>query len=213
MNSPTPSAKLSISELCHLGIFAALIFATKVALSGIPNVNLNAVLIIIATVYYGWKALYAVMTYVMLEGLVYGFSIWWFCYLYAWPLLVVAAMLLRKNRSPLIWAILAGLYGLLFGPLMYIGYFLALGGWKGFGAMWIAGIPYDLIHAVSNFVLVLLLFKPLSGVMERLIPGRDAALSREAGAGAAETASSEAVPSAGPENARESDRKKVQDES
>ncbi len=169
MNSPTRSAELSIRDLCRLAIFAALMFATKVALSSLPNINLNTVLIIVATVYFGWKALYAVGTYIMLEGLVYGFSIWWFCYLYIWPLLVVAVMLLRKNRSALIWAVLGGIYGLLFGPLMYVGYFAALGGWRGFPAMWLAGIPYDLIHAVSNFVLVLVLFRPLSKILDRIL--------------------------------------------
>ena len=167
MNSPTPSVKLTARELCILAFFAALIFVVKAALASIPNVNLNALLIILVTLYFGWKALYTVSVYVLLEGLIFGFNIWWFSYLYIWPLLVVLVMAFRKNRSPLLWAILAGIYGLLFGPLMYIGYFAILGGWRGFAAMWIAGIPYDLIHAVSNFLTVLILFKPLSRVMDR----------------------------------------------
>ena len=149
-----------------LAFFAALMFSVKTALASIPNVNLNALLIILAAVYFGWRALYAVGVYILLEGLIFGFSIWWFSYLYIWPLLVVLAMLFRENDSPLLWAILAGVYGLLFGPLMYIGYFAVLGGWRGYAAMWIAGIPYDLIHAVSNFLTVLILFKPLSRIMD-----------------------------------------------
>ena len=60
---------------------AALIFASKVALSSLPNINLNALLIILATVFFGWHALYAVAVYIMLEGLVFGFSVWWISYL------------------------------------------------------------------------------------------------------------------------------------
>ena len=167
MSLHTPSAKLSVRDLCVLSIIAALIFASKVALSPLPNINLNAVLIILTTVYYGWKALYAVGVYVMLEGLIYGFSIWWISYLYIWPLLVVIVMMARKNQSPLIWAVIAGVYGLLFGPLMYLGYFAVLGGWRGFLAMWIAGIPYDLTHAISNFITVLILYNPLSKILDR----------------------------------------------
>ena len=167
MSSHTPSAKLSVRDLCVLSIIAALIFASKVALSPLPNINLNAVLIILTTVYYGWKALYAVGVYVMLEGLIYGFSIWWISYLYVWPLLVVIVMMARKNQSALIWAVIAGVYGLLFGPLMYLGYFAVLGGWSGFLAMWIAGIPYDLTHAISNFITVLILYNPLSKILDR----------------------------------------------
>lgn len=169
MSLPTPSAKLSVRELCILAFFAALMFSVKTALASIPNVNLNALLIILAAVYFGWRALYAVGVYILLEGLIFGFSIWWFSYLYIWPLLVVLAMLFRENDSPLLWAILAGVYGLLFGPLMYIGYFAVLGGWRGYAAMWNAGIPYDLIHAVSNFLTVLSLFKPLSRIMDHFV--------------------------------------------
>ena len=152
-----------------LAFFAALIFSVKTALASIPNVNLNALLIILATVYFGWRALYTVGVYILLEGLFFGFNLWWFSYLYIWPLLVILVMIFRRNRSPLLWAVLAGVYGLLFGPLMYIGYFAIVGGWRGYIAMWIAGIPYDLIHAVSNFLTVLVLFKPLSRIMDHFL--------------------------------------------
>ena len=170
MSSPTLSAKLTVRELCILAFFAALMFSVKTALASIPNVNLNALLIILAAVYFGWRALYAVGVYILLEGLIFGFSIWWFSYLYIWPMLVVLAMLFRRNESALVWAVLAGVYGLLFGPLMYIGYFAIVGGWRSYTAMWIAGIPYDLIHAVSNFLTVLILFKPLSKIMDHFDP-------------------------------------------
>ena len=148
---------------------AALIFTSKVALAALPNINLNSLLIILTVVFFGWKSLYTVYVYVMLEGLVFGFSIWWFGYLYVWAILVVVAMLLRKNDSAVIWAVIAGLYGLIFGPLMYLEYFAINGGWEMFFAMWVSGIPYDLAHCGGNFVFTLVLYRPLHKVMERLM--------------------------------------------
>ena len=148
---------------------AALIFGTKVALAGIPNVNLNSVLIILTVVFFGWKALYTVYIYVLLEGLIFGFSVWWVGYLYVWAILVVVAMLLRKNDSALLWAVVAGVYGLVFGLLMYLEWFAINGGWEGYFAMWVAGIPYDLTHCVSNFVLTLVLYRPLYRVMDAIL--------------------------------------------
>jgi len=156
-------------------MLGALIFAAKEALYAVPNVNLNAVLIILATVFFGWKALYCVAVYVLLEGVVNnanGFMLWWFSYLYVWPLLVCIAMLFRKNDSLLIWAVIAAVYGLVFGPLMYLLYFAVNSGWEMFFAMWVSGIPFDLIHCASNFVTVLVLYKPLYKVMDRLLNGR-----------------------------------------
>ena len=152
-----------------LALMAALIFGTKVALAGIPNVNLNSVLIILTVVFFGWKALYTVYIYVLLEGLIFGFSVWWVGYLYVWAILVVVAMLLRKNDSALLWAVVAGVYGLVFGLLMYLEWFAINGGWEGYFAMWVAGIPYDLTHCVSNFVLTLVLYRPLYRVMDAIL--------------------------------------------
>ena len=153
----------------------ALIFAAKEALYALPNVNLNAVLIILTTVFFGWKALYSVAVYILLEGLINnanGFMLWWFSYLYVWPLLVGVAMLFRKNDSALIWAVIAAVYGLVFGPLMYLLYFAVNKGWEMFFAMWVSGIPFDLIHCGSSFVTTLVLYRPLHKVMDRLLNGK-----------------------------------------
>ena len=148
---------------------AALIFGTKVALASLPNINVNSVLIILTTVFFGWKALYTVYVYVLLEGLVFGFSVWWVGYLYIWAILVVAVMLLRRNDSALLWAVVAGIFGLVFGPLMYLEWFAINGGWRGYFAMWVAGIPYDLTHCAGNFVFTLALYRPLHTGMKKLL--------------------------------------------
>ncbi len=166
MNSPSQRAgKLSTRELCILALMGALIFASKVALASLPNININSVLIILTVIFFGWRSLYAVYLYVMLEGLIFGFSIWWVGYLYVWAILVIVAMILRKNDSAVIWAIVAAVYGLVFGLLMYLEYFAINGGWEMFFAMWVAGIPYDLTHCIGNFVFTLILYRPLYKVL------------------------------------------------
>ena len=101
-------------------------------------------------------------------GLVFGFGIWWFSYLYVWPVIVVVAMIFRSNDSAVIWAVIAGIYGLCFGPLMYILYFI-INGWHMVFAMWVSGIPYDITFCISNFILTLVLYRPLYRVMERYV--------------------------------------------
>ncbi|MBQ5521864.1 MAG: hypothetical protein IIT86_03490, partial [Oscillospiraceae bacterium] len=56
-----------------------------------------------------------------------------------------------------------------FGPLMYLLY-LTVTGWQSAVAMWLAGIPYDLIHCASNFLLILFLYKPLYRVFQHFLP-------------------------------------------
>ena len=68
---------------------------------------------------------------------------------------------------PLGWALLSGVFGLLFGVLSLPAYW-AMSGFAGGVAWVISGIPYDVAHCAGNFVIALILFKPLRGLLEKL---------------------------------------------
>lgn len=161
------AGKLNTKETVSLAILGALMFASKVAMASLPNIHMNAVIIILGAVFFGWKVMYSIVIYIMLEGLTFGFSLWWVCYWYLWPLLGAAAVLMRNNRSPLIWAVVAGAHGLIFGALCSIPY-LFIGGFQMALSSWISGIPFDLAHCAGNFVLTLILFKPLYAAMVKI---------------------------------------------
>ena len=167
MKHASSSTKLTLRELCVLSLLAALMLSLQVAASGLPNIHFTAPIIILTAVFFGWKCLYSIVLFIMLEGLVWGFGLWWICYWYLWPALAIPAILMRKNRSPLLWAILAAAHGLLFGAL-YALIYVFVGGWEMVLAKWISGIPFDLAHCVGNFVLTLLLFEPLYKVFKRI---------------------------------------------
>ncbi|PWM38863.1 MAG: hypothetical protein DBX52_06075 [Clostridiales bacterium] len=167
MKQPTPSV-INLRELTALAVFAAMMIALQVALAGLPNIELVTLLVILAACRLGWKALLSVFAFIVAEGLLYGFGIWWFNYLYIWPLLVALVMPLRKWSHPVLWAIVAGLFGLLFGTLCSIPYFITGGPGAGFGYI-VSGIPFDLVHCAGNFVSVLILFYPLDQVLKKYL--------------------------------------------
>ncbi len=168
MKLPSSRAgKMTTRRLVLLALLGAMLFASQVVMAALPNVHLVAVLLIVTTLHFRWQALYTVGVFVLLEGLMYGFSLWWVSYLYTWPVLVVLTVLLGRSDSPLFWAVIAGIFGLAFGALCALPYLL-VGGWAAAVSYWISGIPFDLIHCVSNFVFTLILFRPLDRVMTRL---------------------------------------------
>ena len=63
--------------------------------------------------------------------------------------------------------VLAAAFGLLFGALCTVPYFF-IGGPSMAFTWWVAGIPYDLIHCVSNFLICLFLFRPLCHLFGRI---------------------------------------------
>lgn len=162
------AGKMKLREMVLLALIGAMMMATQVALAALPNIHLVAVFVILAALLFGWKSLFSVYIFVILEGLIYGFSMWFINYLYVWTVLAVIAVLFCQNRSRWFWSAMAGIFGLLFGALCAIPYFF-VGGWAAAFSYWVAGIPFDLIHCVSNAVLTFTLLMPLYDLCIKLL--------------------------------------------
>lgn len=148
-------------------MLAALTFGAKVAMSALPNIEPVSLMILLFGAVFGWKALFPTYVYVIAEILFYGLGTWNVNYLYIWAILAVAAVLLRRVRQPLVWALVSGVYGLAFGALC-APVDAVIGGWSYAAAKWVSGIPFDLAHCAGNFAIALLLFAPLRTVLEKL---------------------------------------------
>ncbi len=153
--------------MCFLALMGALMVASQVAMAALPNIHIVALLIIITTLCFSWRAIFSVAVFVLLEGLIYGFGIWWISYLYAWPLLVPVVIFFRKNDSALFWAVIAGVHGLFFGAMTAVPY-LFIGGRQAALSYWISGIPFDLLHCAGNFSVTLVLLNPLLKLTRKL---------------------------------------------
>ena len=159
---------ITVREIALFGVLGGLTFAAKLVMSGLPNIEPVSLMVMLFAVTFGRKCVYPLYVYVAMEILVYGINIWNVYYLYVWLILAIAAYFMRNNREPLSWAILSAVFGLVFGALCGITDIFVLGGIAPAVAKWISGIMFDVIHCVSNFIIALLLFKPLRELMERL---------------------------------------------
>ncbi len=164
-NDGSGRSRFTAYDIARIGMMIAVLEVVKRILDSIPNVELVSFFIIIFTIYYGWKTMIAVYAFVGIEFLFWGFGIWSICYLYVWAILVALIMLARKKDSYILYCIISGVYGLAFGALCAITTIFIMGPAGALG-WWIAGIPFDLIHGVSNFLVCLALFIPVRKVME-----------------------------------------------
>lgn len=164
--------KISAKDIALIGMMVAVIEACKFALAAIPNVEVTSFWIIIFTLMFRKRIFIVIPVFILIEGIVYGFGLWWIMYLYAWPMLAVITLLLRKNKSMIMWSIISGAFGLLFGALCSIPYiFTGADLVSGLGiafAWWVAGIPWDLVHGIANFAIMLLLYHPITKVMKKM---------------------------------------------
>jgi len=165
----------NLERLRLVAVFAmlgAIMFVSKLVMEFLPNVHLIGALTMIYTIVYRAKALIPLYVFVFLTGLYGGFGLWWIPYLYVWTVLWAVTMLLPKKMKPRIavpvYMVVCALHGLLFGVLYAPSQALLFGlNFKQMIAWVAAGFPFDVIHAVGNFVVATLVL-PLSRTLGKL---------------------------------------------
>ena len=161
--------KLTVKELTTFAMLGAIMYVSKMVMEVVPNVHLLGVFIVAYTVVYRKKALYPIYTFVLITGIYSGFALLWIPYLYIWTVLWAVVMLLPKNMPKKVQAIVymavCGLHGLSYGILYAPSQALLFGlDFNGMIAWIIAGLPWDLIHGVSNFICGLLIVPIISAL-------------------------------------------------
>ena len=149
-----------------LGMMVAVLEVSKRLLDSIPNVELITFLLIMFTLFMGRKVILAAYAFTALEIAWWGVHVWVIMYLYVWPFLILVTYRFRERASARFCAVVAAVFGLSFGALCSIPY-LFIGGPVMMVTWWIAGIPYDILHCISNFVICLVLFRPAEHVLGR----------------------------------------------
>ena len=164
--------KKRIVRMCVFSMLGAIMFCSKVIMEALPNIHLLGMLVISYTLVYRTRALIPIYVYVMLNGVYAGFNLWWFPYIYIWTILWGLTMLLPKKMPqkvayvvyPLLCAIHGFAFGALYAPaqaLMFKFNFEQMIAWI------IAGLSFDVIHALGNLFAGLLII-PLIKLLRRL---------------------------------------------
>ena len=148
--------KLTVKELTIFSMLGAVMYASKMIMEFAPNIHLLGVFTIAFTVVYLKKSLYPIYIYVFLNGMFAGFNMWWIPYLYLWTVLWGITMLLPKNMpkavAPIVYMVVCALHGFAYGMLYAPAQALMFGlNFDGMIAWIIAGLPFDMIHGISNF--------------------------------------------------------------
>lgn len=175
MEKKEKGRKITVRDIALTGVMTAVIVVCKEILSFLPNIELVSFWIIMFTLFFGRRILFVVPVFVLIEGCLYGMGPWWIMYLYAWPLLALLAFLNRKQESVWFWSILSAFFGLFYGLLCAIPYVVIgtvdngiRGGlYTGF-TWWVAGIRFDVVHCIGNFIVMLVLYRPVRDAMRRI---------------------------------------------
>lgn len=153
-------------------MLATLMFTSKLIMEALPNIHLLGMLTMVYTLAFRGKALIPIYLYVLMNGVYAGFNMWWIPYLYIWTVLWALTMLLPKEMprgvKMIAYPALCALHGFAYGTLYAPAQAVMFGFDLEQTLAWIAaGIPFDIIHGVSNIFTGLLVL-PLSELLLKL---------------------------------------------
>ena len=165
--------KLKIREIAIFAMLGAIMFVSKVIMEGLPNMHLLGTFVVAFTLTYRAKALFPIYCYVFANGLWEGFSIFgWLPETYIWLILWGGTMLLPKNMprriAPIVYMLLSALHTLLF-DVFYIPAYVLFADipWNRIGLTLIFGLNFNIIPAIGNFVLGILII-PITNLLRKL---------------------------------------------
>ena len=169
------SIKITIQDIALIGMMTAVIEVSKLMLNFLPNVELVTFWVIMFTLFFGPKVIYSIIVFILIEISIHGIHTWIFMYMYVWPALALLVYLFRKNDSIWFYSILSGFFGLFYGAFCSLPYIVigtVDGGIQSGLIMafnwWVAGIPFDIIHGIANFVIMMVLYTPVRALLGKL---------------------------------------------
>lgn len=159
----------SAKRLAFAGVMGALLVVGKFALSFIPNVEVVTTLLVAYCFVFGFDGVVSSLIFCTLDVIIYPPSIDVIVsyYIY-WNLMAITVAVLKELgvKSFVPHFVTACVYTLLFGVLT--SFFNSLFFGVPFGAVYVAGLYFYAIHLVSTTVFMLIGFKPITKLLERI---------------------------------------------
>lgn len=155
----------TLKESVLAAILASILVISKEILAFLPNIELVSFLIIVYTMVLGPQiSTFSALLFAFLQTVLYGLGLWTPMYFIVWPMLAGLTHLLKKYLTTEIrLALLSGAFGFIFGFLFSLPYFMI--GFQTGLAYFLKGIPFDLIHGIGNYLVMLVLYEPVSSVI------------------------------------------------
>ena len=153
-----------------IALLSAILVISKELFAFLPNIEFVSFFLLIYTQLLPLNIVISIsIIFCFIQVILYGFGLWTPVYFVLWPSFTFLSYKLKKqlnneNKA----AIYNALFGLTFGFFNSIPYFLMdfPFGWAGF----LRGIPYDLIHCIGNYIVVIALYDKTIVLLKKHVP-------------------------------------------
>jgi|GEM_PF-2005117 len=183
--------KIATIFVARVAICAALLTVGKMAFAAIPNVEVVTVLIIVYGATLGLPyALTATLIFCTMEMAIWPPHTWVVMYYIHWPTLAIVSSLVLRRRNVLptvVFAVvvavvsseLLGVLSASVDTLFCVGNLTPAGLRDYWIAYYLRGVYFDVVHMISNGIIVAVLFAPLVLLVRSIAPDACAILPRK----------------------------------
>lgn len=172
MNRPNV---FSAHHLTILGLMIAVTQTSRLFFSFIPNVQPVTVILILLTITFGTvDALIVGIGSVFLSNITLGMGPWTFAQIISFSIIIlftkIFSLCISKVKKPVFfWILFTGMAGILYGIVISIVqapiYGMTVPSLLGY---WLAGVWFDVYHAIGNVVFFLLLYPTLVPLLNKV---------------------------------------------
>ena len=162
--------KTDIHDIALIGLLSALCVVSRIMLQFLPNIKPITSIIILISCWLGWRfgvKLAVISTFI--SNLVLGTGTWTVFQIFAWAVIALFSGLIGKlsiSKSIAFMACFSFFCGYIFGFFVSFEKLL-YGGFKVYLAYYLAGLYFDTLHAMGNFVFMIVLYHPLKNLLSK----------------------------------------------
>ena len=162
--------KTNIREITLIGLLSAICVVSRIMLQFLPNIKPVTAIIVLLSCKYGCKfGIKLALISTVISNMVLGTGTWTVFQIFAWSVIALLSGLIGKSsisKSATFMSCFSFFCGYIFGFLVSFEK-IFYGGIKVFWAYYVAGLYFDTLHAIGNFVFMLVIFHPLNKVLEK----------------------------------------------
>lgn len=158
---------MTTRRMTNIAMLSCLSFVGRIMFAFLPNFQPTTTIIIIITMYFGLSDGLLVATISMLMSNLYlGMGIWTMAQIVSYAFVVIGVHFLMKLKiRKSYFSVISLLLGLFYGfviSLVQAPFF----GWNIFIPYYVSGIPYDISHAVGNYLFFIILHPVLRNILK-----------------------------------------------
>lgn len=162
--------RIDIREITLIGLLSALCVVSRIMLQFLPNIKPVTSIIILISCWLGWRfGVKLAVISASISNLILGMGPWTIFQIFAWAVIALFSGLIGKlsiSKSITFMACFSFFSGYIFG--LFVSFEkMIYGGFKVYLTYYLAGLYFDTLHAMGNFIFMIVLYHPLKNLLSK----------------------------------------------